>query len=207
MSWERLGAQVGGPGRPIYWVRSNRSMGIDLEDRPKRRDDRIFDPDFVADLAGLKIEELRARRDECEEFEAELSYARRLLQGKADIVKHALKRLSAGGQTGLESLIHKLPNILADEGDNPSLKRHTRVLVPKNAENQRREVELLASGLSRVDELSLDELASLIEVLAEAEAKISVNRRKAQGVLDTMNAEMVRRYKEGTEDISALLTS
>lgn len=178
-----------------------------LEDRPKRREDRIFDSEFVADLSGLKIEDLRARRDECEEFEAELSYARRLLQGKADIVKHALKRRSAGGQTGLESLIHKLPNILADEGDNPSLKRHTRVLVPKNAENQRREIELLATGLSRVDELSVEELTALIDVLAQAEAKISASRRRAQSVLDTLNDEMVRRYKEGTEDISALLTS
>lgn len=203
-----MGTQVEGLYGPIYWVgRFTARWEVKLEDRPKRRDDRIFAPEFVADLDGLRIEDLRARRDECEEFEAELSYARRLLQGKADIVQHALKRRSAGGQTGLESLIHKLPNILADEGDNPGLKRHTRVMVPRNAENQRREIELLASGLSRVDELSLEELSDLVEVLAEAEARTSASRRQAQGVLDTLNAEMVRRYKEGTEDISALLTS
>lgn len=178
-----------------------------MTDRPKRRADRIFDPEFVSDLSSLTIEDLRARRDECEEFEAELSYARRLLQGKADIVRHALNRRSAGGQPGLESLIHKLPNILADEGEISSLKRHTRVLIPKNAENQRREVELLASALSRVDELSVEELAQLVEVLAEAEVKTSADRRSAQGVLDTLNGEIVRRYKEGTEDVSALLTS
>lgn len=182
-------------------------MGSQLTDRPKRRDDRIFDPRFLADLDGLSIEDLRVRRDECEEFEAELSFSRRLLQGKADIVQHALKRRSAGGQPGLESLIHKLPNILADEGESSSLKRHTRIIVPKNAENQRREVDQLSSALSRVEELSLEELAALVEVLAEAESKTSASRRRAQAVLDTLNAEIVRRYKEGTEDVSALLTS
>ena len=180
-----------------------------MSEKPQRRDDRIFESTYVQDIDSLPIEELRTRRAECAEAEAELSYARRLLQGKLDILGHELKRRAAGGDSDLESLISKLPGILADEGAPTALQRHTTVVMPKNFEKQRRGIDRLASDstLSMLESLSSGEVTQIVERLTEAESKTSEDRRRIQGVIDKLNAELVRRYREGTEDPSALLSS
>lgn len=180
-----------------------------MSEQPQRRDDRIFDPGYLDSLEGLPIDELRMRRAECAEAEAELSYSRRLLQGKLDILKHEIERRAEGGDPDLGDLIKKLPSILADEGSPTALQRHMTVVMPKNFEKQRREVDRLASdsALSMMDSLSSGEVTQMLERLSDAESTISEDRRKIQTVIDRLNAELVRRYREGTEDVSELLRS
>lgn len=182
-------------------------------DQPRRRYDRIFSDEYLQGLETLAIDELRKRRSECEEVEAEVSLTRRLLQGKLDILKHDLDRRAAGGDTGIQSLKEKLGEILAEraeasEGISGQTK-HNRVLVPASAEVQRREVEKLASDtlLSHMEDFSKEELEEVVDRLTAAEREASQNRRRIQTVIDVIGGELVRRYKEGTEDPSALLTS
>ena len=174
----------------------------------QRHDDRIFDDGFIKDVESMSMDDLRGRKGECAELEAELSYARRLLQGKLDIVRHETERRVAGGEAGLEALISNLPQILADDVSSSSLKKHNTVLQPQNSENQRRAVEKLASTgtLAHLEDLSAEELRDLADRLGKAEGQTSERRRRVQDVIDGLNAEMVRRYKEGTEDPSALLS-
>lgn len=180
-----------------------------MSEKPRRREDRIFDPSYLADVQVVPMSELRTMRDECEAFEAELSYARRLLQGKLDIMRHALERRLAGGGAHIEALIVKLPSILSDEGAPGAGGRFGRIPLPKAAESQRRQVERLASEstLANIDELSSDELTEIADRLATAESKASTDRRRVQKILDDIHAELVRRYREGSEDPSALLSS
>lgn len=181
---------------------------MELSSRPRRRADRIFEPDYLASLGSVSIDELRKSREECEQLEAELSYTRRLLQGKMDILHHELERISEGGKLDIKGLIEKLPTILAD-GQPGGFGRHVRVLLPRNAARQRREVERLASAanLAGLDKLSSKQVEEMVERISDAEARVSVERRRVQDVMDAIRAEMVRRYREGQEDPSALLSS
>lgn len=176
--------------------------------KPRRRADRLLDANFLGDLEARPFPELRKMRDECEEFEAEVSYARRLLQGRLDILRHEIGRRQAGGEPGLEDLISKLPSILADETGPGGFGRHTRVRLP-GAEKRRREIERLASEdtLAHLDVLTMEEISKIVDRLSGAEAKISGERRLILQVLDQIASEMVRRYREGLQDPSALLSS
>jgi hypothetical protein len=178
-----------------------------VSDNHSRREDRILDPTFLAKVESAPTSELRSRRDECRELEAELSYSRRLLQGKMDILRHELNRRSSGGESGLEELVSRLPSILADERAGAGQHRLLSEALPANAGRYRREAERLAAGVAEIDKMSAESLSELVDELAAAERKVSQQRRTAQQMIDSLNAELVRRYKKGEEDPSSLLRS
>lgn len=179
-----------------------------MAEEARRRADRILSGDYLDNLQSLSTADLRELRAEGEELEAELSYVRRLLHGKLDIFRHELERRKAGGEGGLEALVQRLPSILSDgrPGDSG---RHIRVLVPRNAAMQRREVERIVPGtaLAHIAEHSITELSEMIDRLAEAEGKMSEQRRTVQNAMDTIRAELVRRYREGQEDPTAIFSA
>src|SRR5919198_473676 len=72
-------------------------MSVEAIPGGKRRIDRVLDPRFVADVEGLALDELRSRRSEAEEEERSISYLRRLLQGRIDILRAELARRARGG--------------------------------------------------------------------------------------------------------------
>ncbi|MGH2768730.1 MAG: aerial mycelium formation protein [Candidatus Methylomirabilales bacterium] len=174
----------------------------------RRREDRILDPSYLADLETLPIEELRKKKADCEELEAGLSYSRRLLHGRLDILKHEAESRASGGATDTTQLIEDLPSILA-EGPSTSSGRLPRILYPQDLDRQRREVERLVSDatLAQIDSLSSEELGSALDRLLSSEREISESRRRVQEVMDAISAEIVSRYREGREDPSALLRS
>jgi hypothetical protein len=172
-----------------------------------RREDRVLNPDYLTNVESAPTPELRRRRDECRELEAELSYSRRLLQGKMDILRHELNRRSSGGEAGLEELISRLPSILADERGRAGQHRLLSEALPANAGRFRREAERLAAGVTEIDTISVESLSEMVDELAAAERRVSQQRRAAQEMIDSLNAELVRRYKEGEEDPSSLLRS
>jgi hypothetical protein len=185
-----------------------------VSDKHDRREDRILDPSYLSDLESATTAEVHSRRDECRELETELSYARRLLQGKLDILSDELRRRSVGsgggdddGDDGIHQLIRRLPSILSDEPPAVSQHRLVDMELPANAGKHRRQIDQLATGLANIGILSSEELSNLVDQLSSAERKISTDRRRAQEVIDHLNAELVRRYRDGEEDPSALLTS
>ena len=79
-----------------------------------RRIDRVLSHGYLEGLADLPLDEVRQLRHEAEQEEADLSYVRRLLQGRVDIIKAELaRRRGEFGESG--SIIDQLPRILADE--------------------------------------------------------------------------------------------
>lgn len=179
-----------------------------MAERNERRQDRLLDVALLESASGLATADLRYRRDDCRALEAELSYARRLLQGKIDILASELKRRAAGGEPGIEDLVNRLPSILAEEPTNRvGAQRLLDSELPANAGYFRREAERLASGLSQIEHLSVEEISEIIDQLSQAERTVSEERRLAQRIIDGLNAELVRRYRKGDEDPSALLSS
>lgn len=179
-----------------------------MTDEPRRLSDRISDPAYLDKLESVPTARLRELRGECEEMEAEISFTRRLLHGKLDIVRHELTRRAAGGDNDIQTLVERLPTILGDEA--PGARgRHMRLLIPRNAESQRRMVDKMASEatLAHIDDLSVQQLSDIMTRLAQAEVETSEERKKVQNATDRLRGELVRRYQEGSEDPSRLLGS
>ncbi len=167
------------------------------EQPANRRIDKIRDPSFIVGLADMSLDDVRARRDDCLAEREYLSLLRRLLQGRAEILK-AEAEARAGGDTA--PLVDRLSQILADD-DHPVTSRGEAVRVAVPEEEMllaRRRVERLAadSKLSDPAALNDEELGAAIEALATEESGISDARHDVIVVLDTLQDELKRRYKE-----------
>jgi len=164
----------------------------------RRRIDLIQSPEFASDLDGLTLEELRRRRRLCADLDVELSYYRRLLQGRLDLLAFEVRR-RAGEE--LRSLLEALPEVLASwTAGEPGLpERRVPVEVPDLPQQGRRAVDqaLADDFLARLPEMSDAELAAVQQRLAEAEAGVSRQRRAVFEASDRIQAELVLRYRRG----------
>ncbi|HEV7536081.1 MAG TPA: aerial mycelium formation protein, partial [Acidimicrobiia bacterium] len=84
----------------------------------QRRLDRVLEPGYLDGLADRPIAEVSALKAECTELETEVSFVRRLAQGRIDILDAERDRRANGGS--LEDLIAGLSKILADDGPRPT---------------------------------------------------------------------------------------
>ena len=91
-------------------------MSDDRNDAPSghRRIDRVLSEGYLEGLSSLPLPEVRELRDQAEQEEADLSYLRRMLQGRVDIINAELARRRGDASDGA-SIIDQLPRILADE--------------------------------------------------------------------------------------------
>jgi hypothetical protein len=179
-----------------------------IEVRPggRRRIDRVLDPGYVLGLGGLSLEQLRARRDEAAQEETDLSYLRRLLHARIDIVRAEQQRRSTGGQ----SIVDQLATILADNALRPARGsgRH-QALEPSRAGEHRRQAEALVgnSDLTDVGTLSDEKLAETLRDYAGEESSVSSRRREVQAVVDLFNSEIAARYRDRTASVDDLLAA
>ena len=180
--------------------------GTPATPRPgNRRIDRVLAEDFLAGLRDLPLPEVRGLRADAEQEEVDLSYLRRMIQGRLDILRAELNRRDG---TGDQDLVRGLAAILADEPRAPArgLGRHT-TMEPSRADSHRRYVEALVADvdLSDVSARSTDELAHAMRTLSEEEQELSAKRRQVQRVMDECGAEITRRYRDGEADVDTLL--
>jgi hypothetical protein len=181
-----------------------------IEVRPggRRRIDRVLAPDYVRDLGGLALSEVRTRRDDAAQEETDLSYLRRLLHARIDIVKAEQKRRREGGSS---SVVERLVEILSDNvvGPVPSGSGRHQALEPSRAEAHRRHVEALVSDtdLSDVSSLPDERLDLALQTYAAEEESVSQRRREVQKVVDALNDEIGARYKAGSASVDTLLAA
>ena len=170
-----------------------------MDDHPaNRRIDRVRDPAFVEGLRDLSLDDLRERRDECMAEREYLSLLRRLLQGRAEILQAELEGRGEGGDR--TALVERLTTILsADDHVMTSRGEAVRIGVPEEEMLlARRRVEQLASDSGISDPTTLDDeaLADAIHSLAVEEQSVSEARRAVITILDTVQDELKRRYKD-----------
>ena len=181
-------------------------MSVDGTAQGNRRIDRVLAEDFLDGLRDLPLAEVRELRTEAEQEEVDLSYLRRMIQGRLDILRAELNRRDS---SSAQTLVEGLAGILADEPRAPArgLGRHTTV-EPSRADSHRRYVEALVANvdLSDTGARSTDEIAHAMRTLAEEEQSISGKRRAVQKVMDACSAEITRRYRDGEADVDALLS-
>jgi hypothetical protein len=161
-----------------------------------RRIDRILVPSYVQRLEALSLEELRGRRDECLAEREYLSLLRRLVQGRAEILRAEVDRRGGGNDA---PIVERLSTILATESQGPSRGEAVKVGVPEEEMMlARRRVERLVAdaGLSDPGALDDEQLERAVEALAAEEQKISRSRAAVIQALDRLQDELKRRYRE-----------
>jgi hypothetical protein len=179
-----------------------------IEVRPggRRRIDRVLDPAYTQGIAARTLVEVRDLRDEAAQEETDLSYLRRLLHGRIDIVRAEQERRTTGGT----AVVERLAAILSANALGPATGsgRHT-TLEPSRAEAHRRHVEALVSDvdLSDVGSLSDELLDHALRTYLAEEASVSARRREVQRVMDRLNEEIAARYRQGKASVDDLLAA
>jgi len=167
------------------------------EDRPaNRRIDRIRDPSYLDGIEGHPLDDVRARRDECMAEREYLSLLRRLVQGRAEILRAELSARTSGDE---RPLVDRLSEILASDEPATSRGEAMRVTLPEEEmllARRRIERHVADAGISDPTELDDPKLEEAIELLAGEEQEVSAQRTDVLRVLDALQDELKRRYKE-----------
>jgi anti-sigma-K factor RsiG len=162
----------------------------------RRRIDIVLEPEYLDNLSGLDLKDLRQRRHTAEDVESQISYYRRLLHGRMDLLDFELRR--RGGEEE-RTLLEALPEILASGmilGQEPSLK-HIETMPPIPSKTGRRLIDKIMDDgvLTQLPDLSDDEIREALDRLREVETEMSNQRRQLHTVIDTLQNEIVDRYR------------
>jgi hypothetical protein len=165
------------------------------------------------DLATLLLRELRELRRDAQQNEADLSYVRRLLQGRIDILRAEVARRKDPAARGREGrgpegpVVYRLSEILTDgPARHRSSARHVTLGTPHSAEYGLLATEMLAEvELSDLDARTDDELYAAMGRLTRYEQQVSRGRQQLQRTADDCSAEIARRYREGEAQVDDLL--
>jgi hypothetical protein len=178
-----------------------------IEVRPggRRRIDRVLGAGYTDGIQHRDLADVRKLRDEAAQEESELSYLRRLLHGRIDIVRAEQQRRSTGSTT---TVVDQLAGILAEGAvDQTKIAGRPANPDPLRVGSHRRQVEALLADvdLSDVGAPSDEQLDRALRTYLDAERDVSARRREVQAVVDTLNAEIGRRYSQGSASVDALL--
>jgi hypothetical protein len=126
----------------------------------------------------------------------QISYYRRLLHGRMDLLDFEQRRRR--GEDG-RTILEALPDILAKGmvlGTEPALK-HIETMPPLPSVTGRRLIDKIMDDgvLAKLPELTDEEVSEAIERLREVETQLSGQRRQLHQVIDTLQDEMVSRYR------------
>ncbi|MFF5013899.1 aerial mycelium formation protein [Streptomyces sp. NPDC001165] len=161
------------------------------------------------DLARLSLPELRVLRRDAQRDEADLSYVRRLLQGRIDILRAELAwrgRASVPAPADA-SVVERLPEILTDApARQRSSARHVTLGTPHNEEYRLLAAEMLGEvELSDLTARTDLELTTAMGRLVRYEQEVSRRRQRLQRVTDDCSGEIARRYRAGEAQVDDLL--
>ncbi|MFJ4784220.1 aerial mycelium formation protein [Streptomyces sp. NPDC088794] len=158
------------------------------------------------DLPVLSLPELRTLRRDAQRDEADLSYVRRLLQGRIDILRAELARRSPAGAASVV-VVERLGEILTDApARHRSSARHVTLGTPHSEEYRRLAADMLAEvELSDLDARTDLELNTAMGRLVRYEQQVSRRRQRLQRTADDCSGEIARRYREGEAQVDDLL--
>ncbi len=143
----------------------------------------------------------------CDELDTELSYYRRLLHGRLDLLQFEQRR-RRGDET--RSLIEALPEILAGDGGEPA--SHGTVLrdlpiEPPDMGDGKRPIDRVLGDdfLTHLPTISDEELTTIADDLTTMERSVSADRRAVYAALEEILEELTRRYRDGLANVDQLL--
>lgn len=170
--------------------------------------DRVLGPDYLGDLSSLSVDELRRRRDDCTAVGEKVSYLRRLVHVRIDIVLAELRRRAEGGDpTDVAGLVEDLKGVLAGNVFSPSHQRMVDPSPPPDLDRVTAEFEasLGPKGLADLPDLGDEEIRALADRLTALDRELSSRRREVFDRVDALGAELTRRYSSGEATVDSVL--
>lgn len=162
----------------------------------RRRIDIVLEAEYLSDISEVSLEELRERRSTAEDVETQISYYRRLIHGRMDLLNFEVRR--RGGEEE-RTLLEALPEILAAGmilGPEPNLK-HIETMPPLPTTTGRRLIDKIMDDgvLTQLPELTDEEVVEALDRLEEVEGQLSTQRKQLHGVIDLLQEEIILRYR------------
>lgn len=159
----------------------------------RRQIDQVLDPKFTAALDGLSLDEVRERRTQAMQEESDLSYLRRMLQGRLEILRSRGDESPASD----EELVAQLVAALSDNTMSGNVIPQHGFVEPSRMGERRRYVERLISDVAISDSTDMgpDRLDDVLARLTDYERQVSEARRQLHSVIDTLTVELAARYQ------------
>ena len=179
---------------------------------PSHKDerDRILSGTYLDGIETRSLAEIRSMRTECQEAEVALSYLRRLIQGRLDIVHTYPEHSGSGGTPDLAALVDDLPGILSSGPGRPPGPGHLPQLLTPDTEESDLTAELDAAlgpdQIASLADLGTDQLREIATRLEAIETRLSSDRRALHERIDYLQAELVDRHKTGRATVDGLLS-
>lgn len=174
--------------------------------------DELLSPAIASNLESVDLDEVRSRRSRCQDAETSLSFLRRLIQGRLDIVMSEVGGRAGGTRGDLASLVEQLPQIFAEHDRPEGLGRPDTLDGPNDFGSE------LVAGLTTMlnSILNADQVGALRDIddaelrriadeLSDLERAVSTQRGVLHERIDSLQAEIVRRYKTGEATVDGLL--
>jgi hypothetical protein len=169
-------------------------MGVSDRDRLVM----VLDPGFVRGLDELSLNEVRERRDQALAQREYLSYLRRLLQVRLDLLSAERERRATGDEA--VPLVDRLAAVLTDDARTATSRGEAvRTGLPATdvSDADERASSILGPiGLSDPENLDDEQLSEAIELLQREERAVSADRAAVLAVHDRLQEELKRRFRE-----------
>jgi hypothetical protein len=161
-----------------------------------RRIDQVLAAGFTGGLGSLDTDEVRRRRDLARAELEYLSFLRRLLQGRRDLLRDEADRRRSGGES--QPAMERVVSVMAEGSRGPSRGEAPMIPMPEDEiAMARRRVERLLSDarLSDLEALADQELDDAAGNIEQEEREVSDVRSRVIEVHDSLQEEMKRRLK------------
>lgn len=161
--------------------------------------DRALDDQLVDEIAAADADELRDLRAVLDDVENQLSYVRRIAQGRLDIARSELAERRAGrSRSELSDVIRRLPDVFAGDEPASGIARHAPVGVDPDPAYCA-DLDAIVSPMRMLDvgSLSRRDLRAIIVALETYEAHVSVQRRIVQDRLSLVHRAIAQDYSVG----------
>lgn len=156
---------------------------------------RVLAPAFLVDRDEAELESLYQRREELHHIEGQVSFVRRLAQGRIEILCAELERRDRGGDpTDLAELICKLPDVLGGGVTVPST-RGGDDLSPDESFVAQVDAIVGPEEFLSLPDYDAAELDGQVIALEGFERMVSEARRRLHERIDLVQCEIARRFK------------
>lgn len=181
-----------------------------------------------SDVEHLDGPSLRSMKAEYQEAESGISFLRRIVQGRLDLVTAELEKraeldrpvavrtdgdnVDVTVQTEEEDgtvVVSKIAEALGQHGRGPGFPRPPLDIQPPSfATEMLEDIDARCPiGVGHVTDAETSALTSLSECLSEMERKLTYDRHTLHRYIDVLQAEMIARYRSGALSVDALLAA
>lgn len=172
---------------------------------------RLLAADVLDGLTTLPLPELRDLRVRCSVVEGDISLARRMAQGRLDIVGHEVQRRAGNDDdVGVSELLFDLPDLMSDAATTGAPSGRPVIIGEPGtvAITMVERLDTVASpaDLSGIEELSAERLDEILELIGSFEIELSGVRRQLHETIDAIQSEIGRRYRDGEASVDSLLS-